>query len=47
MGGTSTERVPATDDALPHLSRFQLVHHVAVDDGGILCGAKAPACEDG
>jgi hypothetical protein len=45
--GSSPALVREADDALSHVSRFQLVHHVAVDDGGILCGADAPPCEDG
>jgi hypothetical protein len=45
--GSPPSLVREADDALSHVSRFQLVHHVDVDDDGILCGAVAPPCEDG
>ena len=45
--GSPSTLVREADDALSHVSRFQLVHHVDVDDGGILCGVDAPPCEDG
>jgi hypothetical protein len=45
--GSPTTLVREADDALSHVSRFRLVHQVAVDDGAILCGADAPPCEDG
>jgi len=45
--GSPSTLVREADDALSHVSRFRIVHHVDVDDGGILCGADAPACEDG
>jgi hypothetical protein len=45
--GSQPTLVREADDALSHLSRFQLVHHVEIDDGGTLCGVDAPPCEDG
>jgi hypothetical protein len=45
--GSPSTLVREADDALSHVSRFQLVHHVDVDDGEILCGVDAPPCEDG
>ena len=45
--GSSSSLVHEADEALSHVSRFQVVHHVAVDDGGTLCGVDAPPCEDG
>lgn len=45
--GSPSALVREADDALSHVSRSQIVHHVDVDDGGILCGDDAPAGEDG
>ncbi|HSL11315.1 MAG TPA: hypothetical protein VLA82_08390 [Actinomycetota bacterium] len=45
--GSPTTLVREADEALSHVSRFRLVHHVSTDDGAILCGADAPPCEDG
>jgi len=45
--GSPSGLVREADDALAYVPRFQLVNHVETDEGGILCGAAAPPCEDG